>query len=226
MGLRKDNFNRGRILIKIRSFDHKGGWYFYRLHNHKISELCNGFSGLKNFLEGVYDKCPNKYFDSGPRSSCLRFKLDADLVRIKGHKVSWLTKEGLEVNDERFKTGHSKVQVYMLENDNETIACEVPIWLKYNELKNYEKYFNCKDVLTGHIDILGVENGNVWVWDYKPGAVREKFASTQVFFYSLMLSKRTGISLDKFRCGYFDENYCFMFKPEMKMLDRKFISDY
>lgn len=213
-------------MIRIKSFDHKGGYYFYRLHNHKANSLCNGFTGLRKYLDSIYTECPDKYFFSGPRSSSLKFKLDADLIRVKGHQVSSLTSKGLEVNSDRFKTAHSKVQVYMLENDSNTIACEVPIWLKSSELKGYEKYFNCKEPLTGHIDLLSVDDGVVWVWDYKPGAVKEKFAATQVFFYSLMLSKRSGLSLDKFRCGYFDENHCFMFKPEMKLLNQKFVNDY
>ena len=70
----------------------------------------------------------------------------------------------------------------------------------------------------GHIDVLRVEDGAIWVWDYKPNASLEKYAATQVFFYALMLSKRTGIPLEKFRCGYFDSYNCYMFKPEEFML--------
>ena len=45
-------------------------------------------------------------------------------------------------------------------------------------------------------------------------AINEKYASTQVLFYALMLSKRTGIPLEYFRCGYFDNLNCYLFKPE------------
>lgn len=213
-------------MIKIKSFDHKGGYYFYRVHNTKVNQLCNGFTNLKNYLYDVFDNCPDKYFFSGPRSSALKFKLDSDLVEVRGHQVSGLTALGLENNKDRYKTAHSKVQVFMLENDKNTIACEVPIWLKSSELKNYEKYFNSTEPLTGHIDVLRVEDGNIWVWDYKPKAIKEKFATTQVFFYSLMLSKRTGIPLDKFRAGYFDEYHAFMFKPKLNLLNQKLISNY
>ena len=69
--------------------------------------------------------------------------------------------------------------------------------------------------MTGHIDILRVDDDKVWIWDYKPNAHKEKFASTQVFFYALMLSKRTSIPLENFRCGYFDSSYAYLFKPEI-----------
>ncbi|MBU4503046.1 MAG: PD-(D/E)XK nuclease family protein [Nanoarchaeota archaeon] len=72
--------------------------------------------------------------------------------------------------------------------------------------------------MTGHIDILRIEDEKIWVWDYKPNAHKEKYASTQTYFYALMLSKRTGIPLDDFRCGYFDQNHAFAFKPEEKII--------
>ena len=101
----------------------------------------------------------------------------------------------------------------MLENDYETVAIEVPIWLNADEIPRYEELFGTTEPLTGHIDLVTIEDGKIWVWDYKPNAHKEKYADTQVYFYSLMLSKRTGIPLDKFRCGYFDWDRAYMFKP-------------
>ena len=205
------------MVVRHRSFDHRGNYYFYRLHNLKLDKLCNGkFYPLKSYLHRVFEDCPNKYFNSGPRSSALKLNLGFDKIQIRGHEVSKLTLLGLENNQERYKTSHSKVQVFMLENDNNTIATEVPIWVKPDELSHFNEIFKSKEPLTGHIDVLRVEDGNVWVWDYKPNAKREKYADTQVYFYALMLSKRTGIEMKKFRCGYFDEDYAFVFKPEIK----------
>lgn len=201
--------------IKHRSFDHRGNYYFYRVHNDKVNNLCNnGFESLKAYLNYVFESCPNEYFTSGPRSSALRFKLGLDKIQIQGHEINKLTKLGLNENSERYKTSHSKVQVFMLENDNTTIATEVPIWIKPYELNNFKKLFKSNYPLTGHIDILKVEDDKVWVWDYKPDAKHEKYADTQVYFYALMLSKRTGIDLENFRCGYFDEDDTFIFKPK------------
>lgn len=218
--------NRGNKLIRIKNFNHRGGHYFYRIHEPKIDNLCNGLTSLKDYLAEMFENCPDDYFYSGPRSSKLKFKIDADLIRVKGHHISGLCEQGLKQNEGRYKTSHSRVQVFMLENDKNTIACEIPIWAEAKEIEKFEEMFNCKEPLTGHIDILRVEDGNVWVWDYKPKAKKEKYASTQVFFYCLMLSKRTGIPIDKFRCGYFDEHNAFMFKPNLESLNKKTLLDY
>ena len=171
-------------------------------------------SKLKDFMKSMFYDCPDKYFCSGPRGSSLKFKMEHEIYEQVGHRVCVLAKNGLEINKERFKTNHSKVQLFMLENDKDTVAIEVPIWLNSDEIPHYNNLFGSNEPLTGHIDVLGIEDGNVWVWDYKPNAHKEKYASTQVYFYSLMLSKRTGIPLEKFRCGYFDADRAYMFKPE------------
>ena len=62
--------------------------------------------------------------------------------------------------------------------------------------------------------------------NFKPNAIREKYAATQVYFYALMLSKRTNKDLEDFRCGYFDNDYAFVFKPELKMINRKTLFDF
>ena len=144
--------------------------------------------------------------------------MPVDPVNITGHETSKLAAHGLEENKERFKTAHSKVQVFMLENDNNTIAMEVPIWLHHKELELYNSLFGTDLPLSGHIDVLRIEDGKIWVWDYKPNAHREKYASTQVYFYALMLSTRAGVDLDHFRCGYFDDKFAYVFKPEKNIV--------
>ena len=206
-------------MIKQTSFEH--GWYYhYRVHNKKAEILKNnGFSNLHQYLYQVFDDCPHDYFRDGPRGSSLKFKLpQLDIKEIIGHEVCGLTKQGLLVNSARFGSDHSKVQLFMLEYDDKTLAVEAPIWLKPEELSNFKELFNVDKPLTGHIDVLRLEDNKIWVWDYKPNAHRETYATTQVYFYALMLSKRTGIDLDKFRCGYFDSAYAFMFKPTDKVL--------
>lgn len=106
-----------------------------------------------------------------------------------------------------------------MENDDKTIAIEVPIWINPEELKEITSIFKTKLPLTGHIDILRIEDDKIWIWDYKPNSVEEKYAATQVYFYALMLSKRANISLDKFRCGYFDNKYAYVFKPELNLIN-------
>ncbi|MFH1638466.1 MAG: hypothetical protein ABIB71_08625 [Candidatus Woesearchaeota archaeon] len=209
------------MVIKHKFFDHKGGFYFYKVHNPKTESLAsNGLAPLREYLGEMFNSCPNSYFDSGPRSSALKFKIPGtDVNCVTGHPASAMAKLGLEANASRYKSNHMKVQCFMLENDKTTVAMEVPIWLKQEELHCYNELFKSEEPLTGHIDVLGIEDNNVWIWDYKPNAHQEKFASTQTYFYALMLSIRTGIPLERFRCGYFDKYYAFVFKPEQDILN-------
>ena len=198
-------------MIKHTFLDHSGGFYFYRVHKSKLEE-CD--DRLKEFMHSMFGECPHDYFQEGPRSSSLKFNLEGvELKEVSGHEVCGLAEQGLDVNFERFKDNHSRVQVFMLENDDKTIAMEVPIWLKEDELSNFKELFGTDIPLSGHIDLVRFENGKIWIWDYKPNAKREKYASTQVAFYAYMLSKRSGVPLEEFRCGYFDKDDAFVFKP-------------
>lgn len=206
------------MVVRHISLDHKGGFYFFRVHDQKLDLLCRNFGNLKNYINLVFNDCPNDYFNSGPRSSKLKFKLPVDLIEIKGHEVSSLAKYGLEI--EKYNTAHSKVQTFMLNNDSNTVAVELPVWLEPEEVMKYNAIFSEPRPLTGHIDVLRIEDDKIWVWDYKPKANKERYAATQVYFYALMLSNRTNIPLKNFRCGYFDDKFTFVFKPEEIKLHR------
>ena len=198
-------------VIVHKSFKH-GWWYHYRIHVLKSKQLCaRTLSPMDKYLHHVKDNCPEEYFSKGPRSSQLRMKFDVDLVEIKNHEVCELARQGLE--SDMYNTAHTNVQMFMLSNDTSTISIEVPIWMLEKEMPDYNHFFNTSEALTGHIDALRIEDGLVWVWDYKPNAHKEKYATTQTNFYAIMLSARSGIPMSKFRCGYFDDEQAFVFKP-------------
>lgn len=201
-------------MIKNKSFKH-GWFYHYRVHLDKVDSC--GYSGLKNYLNDMFENCPDEHFSHGPRGSALKFKLNTDVHELDGHEICEWAEKGLEW--EHYKTAHSNVQVFMLQNDDKTLAVEVPLWIQPDELDLFHKYFEEDGPLTGHIDALRIEDGKIWIWDFKPKAHKEKYANVQVYFYALMLAKRTGISLDNFRCGYFDQFKAYVFKPEMKHLE-------
>lgn len=113
------------------------------------------------------------------------------------------------------------MQNFLLENDDKTIGIEIPIWLENDELDSYKEVLDSNEPMTGHIDVLRVNDNKIWVWDYKPNANKEKYASTQVYFYAVMLSKRTGIPMENFRCGYFDHKYAYIFKPTEEDIIRR-----
>ncbi|MFH1127050.1 MAG: hypothetical protein ABIG84_07820 [archaeon] len=94
----------------------------------------------------------------------------------------------------------------MLINDSSTIACEVPVWL-------WEK--NINQGISGHVDLLQIRNGLVYILDFKPDAIleNEQKVASQMFFYASGLSFRTGIKMKNFRCAWFDNRHYFEFEP-------------
>ena len=206
-------------MIKQISLEHKGGSYFYSVNNDKLDNISR-FDQLKKYLYDVFNNCPHHYFNSGPRGSTLRFDSGLEIRKVIGHEISSLAKQGLQ--DDSFNSNHLKVQMFLLKHDPKTIAMEVPIWLKHNEFDGFKDLFKDNEPLTGHIDLIRIEDNKVWIWDYKPRSDKERYASTQLLFYAFMLSKRTGISLEEFRCGYFDDKHAFLFKPEMKKFEKNY----
>lgn len=207
-------------MIDSKYFKH--GWYYkYSVHRTKSEKLlANEFSPLKDYFACIFNGCPDKYFLEGPRGSKLRFQMpNLDIRRHNDHEVSLLTHYGLDINSDRFESEHLKVQMFMLENDKKTVAIEIPVWLLPDETEKYSNLLRDKKPLTGHIDLLRIENNKIWVWDYKPNAADERYAATQTYFYALMLSKRTGIPIENFMCGWFDSANAFVFKPNAKSLD-------
>ncbi|MEK6973798.1 MAG: PD-(D/E)XK nuclease family protein [Nanoarchaeota archaeon] len=213
-----DFINSSLFLIRkrgkmIKNYALKHGWfYYYRLREDKVKAINGNFSSLRSFLENVGINCPNEYFNKGPRSSSLTFKIKGlKLHCLQGHEINALAREALKLANSR--NAHTAIELFLLKNDDKTMAVEVPLWLETNEIAFFNELFKSKDPLTGHIDILRLENDKIWIWDYKPNSQQEIYASTQTFFYAYMLSKRTNIDLDNFRCGYFDSNYAYVFNP-------------
>jgi hypothetical protein len=212
-------------MIQQVSLNHGVVPYEFMIHKPKLELLQNtGYSPLRNYLRETFSYCPIEPFNTGPRSSKLKFSIGIDPRRVDNHEVSHLAKEGLAWN--RFRTAHSNVQVFMLSHDAKTLAVEVPLWLYPNEYGpqmecKFREFFQEEGPLSGHIDLLRLEDGKIWVWDYKPKAEKERYASTQTYFYALMLSKRCGIPLESFMCGYFDEKTSFVFKPDSKYLKER-----
>ncbi|MBU0667205.1 MAG: PD-(D/E)XK nuclease family protein [Nanoarchaeota archaeon] len=207
-------------MIKHVSLKH--GWYYhFRIHSEKARVLCkNNHTKLKDFLYKTFENCPGEHFEEGPRSSALKFPINVSLKEEFNHEVSTLCMQGLK-NMPQYKTSHSKVQMFMLQFDKNTISMEIPIWLFKEEYDDFEKIFKTTQPLSGHIDVLRIEDDEkIWIWDYKPNAQKEKYAATQVYFYALMLSKRTGVPIENIRCGYFDENIAYSFKPAQNVLNQ------
>ncbi len=188
-----------------------GWWYHYRLHEEKTARLCDpGFASLAAYLRAMTTSCPDEKFLFGPRSSALRFPVGFEARHAPGHEVCAYAR--LAQANGRGRSPHTEVQCLMLAQDAKSIATEVPLWLDEEEHALMRRFAE-PGPLSGHIDVLRVENEKIAIWDYKPKAAKEKHAATQVYAYAVMLSRRTGIPLDAFRCGWFDETDAYLFAP-------------
>ena len=195
----------------IRTISFKHQWFYrYRLHYPRLSGVPDS---LKVYLDNLFENCPNHIFEVS-NFSCSRCKVNLTIQKehTTRHEIIELAKQSRGYTE--LQSRHENLQKFFLDHDHYSIATEIPLWIEPNEFSDYEEIFSTKEGLTGHIDLLRVvQNGTIEVWDYKPGAFKEKYAETQVFLYALMLSIRTGIPLSLIQCGYFDEIDAFIFRP-------------
>lgn len=189
-------------MIISKSFKH--GWYYwFRYDRDKLSGHLNASASgaIMEYFEGM-DICPHIFFCQEPRASSLR-KPRLYVNRIR-HPLTKFTEYGKKLYHDKYSSNHSRVEMFLLENDIDSVAVEVPVWLEEEEACSYGFSYP----LTGHIDLLRLTD-KIEVWDYKPNAEKERYASTQVYWYVNMLSNRLGLPIENFRCGYFDENNCY-----------------
>lgn len=198
--------------IRTTKLEHKQT-YHLRTHEDKLPRLAGEFPTLVSFLDEMHLNCPDKPFSSGPRSSNIQAGPLPVYEEPGTYSRCEQTLQGLETNALRFDERHEQVQVYMLENDRCTVAMEVPLWINYQEAGVFQELMTSDQCLSGHLDLLAIEDGRVWIWDYKPNACKQRWVHVQLSAYALMLSHRTGVSLKNIRCGYFDDQFCRTFVP-------------
>ncbi|MFZ2226248.1 MAG: PD-(D/E)XK nuclease family protein [Candidatus Moraniibacteriota bacterium] len=218
----------------------------YRFRHHRSKTILiiqedwkhSKFWPLKEFLDLVPIECPHQYFQEGARASetPLMFSKTEMIVRGKHNFANKMAKFVLESVEEP-KARHDALQRFMLANDSVTIATEVPIYLRREDLahmqtqlgfelykkqtteekkanKDIEKYpaEDLPKLITGHIDFIQVRNGQIHILDYKPNAAKER-PIEQLTIYALALSRLTGLKVFNFKCAWFDEKDYFEFFP-------------
>ena len=171
-------------MIRSRTFSHQQE-YKFKLHRLKTNILCKRqFQPLRRYLWQIAENCPNELFQTGGArcSDGNLLQLTLRLVRKDANAVR-LAQLGL-VLAKRRRDRHEAIQRFMLANDSATLAVEVPVYLFPREAPDLE----LTDVLTGHIDMVQVRYGRVWLLDYKPEARRETKAKYQLYLYARALS--------------------------------------
>ena len=211
--------------------------YRFRYHRAKTVLMLEEFGNrnlrrLKEYLDAVSSETPHQYFQDGERMSEVRSKFDtADMiVKSKTNFANRLAGFVLQAVSDN-KARHEAVQRFFLANDSVTVATEVPVYIRREDVAHMENILNFKisdnglmqfkgrkqteqlpRLLTGHIDIVQIRNGQVHILDYKPGAAKER-PIEQLTWYALALSRLTGLRLFEFTCAWFDEKDYYQFFP-------------
>jgi len=197
----------GQDILISKTFKHNNLAYNFRYHKPKLEILCkrNNFPSLITYLKKFEKGCP-KFFDN-IENRCSQVKIGVSVKKESKYnnacRLSNFSLKSCNVNSQR----HSAVENFMLINDSSTIACEVPVWF-------WEKNLNMS--INGHIDILQIRLGKIYILDFKPNARREneQKVASQLFWYATGLSFRTGIPLKNFVCAWFDNNNYYEFNPK------------
>lgn len=234
-------------MVEVVSMAHRQ-LYRFRYHRAKmflsLEEFKNRrFDRLKQYLDAVSSETPHQYFADGERMSEIRSTFDkADMLVKSKHnfanELAAFVLPSVERNIER----HEAIQRFMLANDSVTVATEVPVYIRREDIEHLENELKFKVIgeqgivfkgqkknadktktmsaagrglptlLTGHIDLLQVRNGMIHILDYKPNAAKEK-PIEQLTWYALALSRLTGLRLFEFKCAWFDDKDYYEFYP-------------
>jgi len=200
------NYQKYKEILVSKTFLHNGLAYNFKYHKPKLEMLCkdNGFSSLIEYVKRFEKGCPSFFDDIKNRCSQVRIAVRAKKETRYNNacRLADFALRSCNNNSQR----HLAVENFMLINDSSTIAVEVPVWL-------WEK--NLDAGVSGHIDVLQVRQGKIFILDYKPAAEREneQKVASQLFWYASGLSFRTSIPLEKFMCAWFDEETYHEFCP-------------
>jgi len=224
-------------LIFSKNFEHK---QIYKFQYHKAKlDICakhgdqRKLTLLKEYLEWVAQKrenCPgtnsNRPFphhiftqeSENPKQRASQTEMERfiPVETPKDNLANSLTRYGLKLARTNYER-HERVQDFMLINDSVTVAAEVPVYLtnddiQYFKRKGFQFNFNSSTPITGHIDLIQIRNGIIYILDYKPGARKEK-PFEQLISYALALGLGTKLAIKDFKCAWFDEKDYFEFFP-------------
>ncbi len=217
-------------MIETHLFKHRQV-YAFKIHRAKLDLLspelpAPGVERLKDYLFKIpTESFPHHIFEPKKeeqpsqlaRSSQTHFDTLPFVRHDKQNRANDLAALGL-VLAKRTIDRHPSIQDFMLTNDSTTVACEVSVYLTYDDIRYFTKrgfVVPLADVptpITGHIDFLQIRNGYIHILDYKPDAHKVN-AVCQLTIYALGLASRTKLPLKTFKCAWFDEKHFYEFFP-------------
>lgn len=223
--------------------------YRFRYHRAKIRLMLEEFgnrnlSRMKDYLDAVTSETPHQYFAEGDRMSEVRSKFStADMiVKSKFNFANKLTGFVLQaVTENKFR--HEALQKFMLANDSVTVATEVPVYIRKEDIEHMENVLKFKILDEGGLKFKGDKEkssrrdrlntkansargwlltGHVDIVQIRNHCVHlldykpnaaKERPIEQLTWYALALSRLTGLRLFEFKCGWFDEKDYFQFFP-------------
>lgn len=223
-------------MLKKKTFIHQKIPYSFNWnklhHKQKYNQLTSNreeLIRLKNHFKDVYEGLiPNYLFNSRelPRVSQFKIKgirsafirsFSKDLLRsgkiLYYDSHSKLPRYAQNVfniykkNNFMSKPGHEPILKNILIKDKDAIAIETPIW---SEEKNKQ--------ITGHIDLIQIDNDVIKVIDYKPEG-NFLLSLPQVAIYGLLVKSK--LNLKKVRCVSFNKQGAWEYDPSILILDIK-----
>jgi hypothetical protein len=115
--------------------------------------------------------------------------------------------EAFKNSEIRKKPGHEPILKNILIRDKNSVAIEIPIWKK---IRN--------DYITGHIDLIQIENGFVKVIDYKPEG-NFLLSLPQVAMYGLFI--KSLFNLHEVKCISFNRKEAWEYNPTILLTEVK-----
>jgi hypothetical protein len=115
--------------------------------------------------------------------------------------------EAFKNSEIRRKPGHEPILKNILIRDKNSVAIEIPIWRK---IKN--------DYITGHIDLIQIEDNLIKVIDYKPEG-NFMLSLPQVATYGLLIESM--FNLNKVKCISFNRKEGWEYDPHILLTDVK-----
>ena len=197
----------GLPLIKKILFHHGDLRYHFCYHVGKLEGEHKYHGKIVDFIKSVPEICPNELFDDTSNDAIrassmdLEFSKEPRLYKTR-NQACQLAELSLKANRNR-KKRHEEVEEFLLSCDTATIATELPVWY-------YDKALETS--VTGHIDLVQLRSGKVFLLDYKPDAENE-YPLSQIYTYCRAFSYRTNTPLEKIRAAWFDENTYIEFDP-------------
>ncbi|MFW6120072.1 MAG: PD-(D/E)XK nuclease family protein [Petrotogales bacterium] len=161
--------------------------YPFTYHNLKLNLHSKKLPQLRRYINWIDRSLPTKMFLSGPRASSTEFEHNIK-PKQKDSIIPELTRLALTTS-QKSKSAHETIEQFLLINDSNTICTELPVFLNPDEIDT----INLDTPLTGHIDLVQIRYGKLYILDYKPNLRHPEQFGSQLLLYQKAVQKRTSI---------------------------------